>query len=76
MPDTVRTVDYLLASVFQDSQTAGISAQDMRDLIVSIQALIPTHSSPSYDDDVAAAAGGVGVGKLYRNGNFIMVRLA
>ena len=29
-----------------------------------------------YDDDTAAAAGGVPVGKLYRNGNFIQVRLS
>jgi hypothetical protein len=29
-----------------------------------------------YDDDAAAAAGGVPVGKLYRNGNFIQVRLS
>lgn len=33
-------------------------------------------NSPSYDDDAAAAAGGVAVGELYRNGNFIMVRLS
>ena len=30
----------------------------------------------SYDDDTAAAAGGVRVGQQYRNGNFIMVRLS
>ena len=29
-----------------------------------------------YDDDAAAATGGVPVGKLYRNGNFIQVRLS
>lgn len=31
--------------------------------------------SPSYDDDAAAAAGGVVVGGIYRNGNFVMIRL-
>ena len=33
-------------------------------------------AGPSYDDDVAAAAGGVAIGELYRNGNFIMVRIS
>lgn len=32
-------------------------------------------SGPSYDDDAAAAAGGIAVGQMYRNGNFLMVRL-
>ena len=38
MADTVRTPTTLLTSLFQDGQTAGISAQDMRDLIVSVRA--------------------------------------
>ena len=29
----------------------------------------------SYDDDTAAAAGDIAVGQMYRNGNFLMVRL-
>lgn len=33
-------------------------------------------TGPSYDDDAAAAAGGIAVGERYRNGNFLMVRLA
>ena len=32
-------------------------------------------AGPSYDDDAAAAVGGVAVGERYRNGNFLMVRL-
>jgi hypothetical protein len=35
MTDTVRSQSDLLTALFQDGQTAGISAQDMRDLIVS-----------------------------------------
>jgi hypothetical protein len=35
MVDTVRTLSYLLASVFQDGQSGGISANDMRDLCVT-----------------------------------------
>ena len=37
MVDTARTVTDLTTNLFQDSQTAGISAQDMRDLIKSFQ---------------------------------------
>lgn len=36
MPDTQRTKSTLLTSLFQDGQNAGISAQDLRDLIVSL----------------------------------------
>lgn len=36
MADTVRSQSDLLTTLFQDGQTAGISAQDMRDLIVSL----------------------------------------
>lgn len=32
-------------------------------------------SGTSYDDDAAAASGGVAVGQIYRNGNFVMIRL-
>jgi hypothetical protein len=33
-------------------------------------------SGPSYANDAAAAVGGVPVGGIYRNGNFLMVRLS
>lgn len=36
MVDTVRSQSALLTTLFQDGQTAGITAQDMRDLIVSL----------------------------------------
>lgn len=39
MADTQRTKATLLASHFQDGQTEGISAQDMRDLIESISSV-------------------------------------
>lgn len=35
MPDQVRDINDLLSNLFQDGQTSGISAQDLRDLIVS-----------------------------------------
>ena len=31
---------------------------------------------PTYANDAAAAAGGVPIGAMYRNGNFLMVRLS
>lgn len=33
------------------------------------------YNSASYADDVAAAAGGVGLGELYRNGNVVQIRM-
>lgn len=36
MVDTVRSQSALLTTLFQDGQTAGLTAQDMRDLIVSL----------------------------------------
>ena len=40
MVDTVRTIPYLLSSEFQDGQVQGsISPQDIRDFIVTMQAL-------------------------------------
>jgi hypothetical protein len=33
-------------------------------------------ASTSYAGDAAAAAGGVGLGKYYRNGSAVMVRVA
>jgi len=36
---------------------------------------LPKVFATSYADDIAAAAGGVPVGALYRNGNFIQIRL-
>lgn len=37
MADTRRTLADILTNLFQDGQSEGISAQDMRDLIVSLQ---------------------------------------
>ena len=36
MADTVRTLDYILTNIFQEGQIQGISAQDMRDLAVTL----------------------------------------
>lgn len=37
MADTIRTQSYILSNLFQDGQTGGISAQDLRDYVVSAE---------------------------------------
>lgn len=32
-------------------------------------------AGPSYNDDAAAAAGGVAIGERYRNGNLVVIRI-
>jgi hypothetical protein len=32
-------------------------------------------AGPSYDDDTAAAAGGIVIGERYRNGNLVVIRI-
>lgn len=41
MADTRRSLNQLLTQLFQDGQTEGISAQDIRDLVMSVQ---PAHA--------------------------------
>src|SRR3954463_5494952 len=45
MADTLRSLADMLANLFQDGQTGGISAQDIRDLAVStIGSYVASHS--------------------------------
>lgn len=39
------------------------------------EAIAALATGPSYDNDAQAAAGGVELHTLYRNGNFVMVRM-
>ena len=43
---------------------------------VGYKILTTVSQSLNYADDTAAAAGGVPLGGLYRNGNFILIRLS
>ncbi len=52
MADTPRTKAYLLASEFQDGQSAGISAQDIRDFISSV----PFIDDPANSQSLGAPA--------------------
>lgn len=44
-------------------------------LAVETMLMASLAAGASYDDDAAAASGGIAVGQMYRNGNFLMVRL-
>lgn len=57
MPDTQRTKTTLLTSLFQDGQTAGVSAQDMRDLIVS---MAPAFAGLAWTTETATVIGTAG----------------
>lgn len=55
MPDTQRTLSFLLANVFQDSQPAGaITPQDIRDLIESLS---PPYGGLSFVTPTATTIG-------------------
>lgn len=54
MADTVRSRSALLTTLFQDGQTAGITAQDMRDLIVS---LVPSYGGFYFSTPAATTIG-------------------
>lgn len=67
MPDIQRSKSELLTSLFQDGQLGGISAQDMRDLIISLMPPTKNITTTAYtalltdtvllvDDDTAGAA--------------------
>lgn len=57
MADTQRTQTDLLTNLFQDGQAAGISAQDMRDLIVS---LTPDYAGLDFTTPAATTISGAG----------------
>ena len=61
MADTKRTSTDLLTNLFQDGQTAGISAQDLRDLIVSLDssyiAVSATYTILTTDSTVDCTSG-------------------
>lgn len=54
--------------------TLNIAVTQMQDTIAQLQALFTDLGD--YPDDVAAAAGGVGIGDLYRHGSALMLRVA
>jgi len=74
MADTPQTLAALIAAM-PNNTTGAISEQIMRNFLVSVNRMYELYTSTSYANDTDAAAGGVPVGQIYRNGNFLMVRL-
>ena len=56
--------------------TTAATASYLNPITNSYVVLTQVSQSLNYVDDVAAAAGGVPLGGLYRNGNFILIRLS
>jgi hypothetical protein len=74
MPDTVRAVTTLLTALFQDGQAAGsITAQDMRDLIVTMAAMAGYGATVS---TVSAAGTSQGTATLLTTYNNIATTVA
>lgn len=76
MTDTPTSLAALLARWSDGAPNNTFTPQDMRVILLSVQQMFQLSISPSYGNDAAAAAGGVAVGQVYRNGNLLMVRLA
>ena len=69
------TVDYPTGQ--QHSQAWTEYHQSVADWISAESAFWASlAASPSYANDAAAAAGGVGIGARYRNGSVVMVRVS
>jgi hypothetical protein len=56
--------------------TNAVTASYLNPITNSFIVLSNVSSSLNFVDDTAAAAGGVPLGGLYRNGNFILIRLS
>jgi hypothetical protein len=67
------TASYAISASFA---TNAASASYLNPITNSYVVLTQVSQSLNYVDDVAAAAGGVPLGGIYRNGNFILIRLS
>ena len=56
-------------AIVSDTDTIALGGNSTKILMTALAA------SSSYSDDTAAAAGGVSIGELYRNGNIVQIRL-
>jgi hypothetical protein len=64
------------ASLIAVSASYAATASYLNPITNSYVVLTQVSQSLNYVDDVAAAAGGVPLGGIYRNGNFILIRLS
>jgi hypothetical protein len=76
MVDTPQTLSAMLALFPDNASNNSLTPALMREVFVSIVRMFEIYSSTTYANDAAAAAGGVPVGQVYRNGNILQVRLS
>ena len=70
------TASYALTSTSASYATNATSASYLNPIVSSYVVLTQVSQSLNFVDDAAAAAGGVPLGGLYRNGNFILIRIS
>jgi hypothetical protein len=70
---TAQTASYVLNAV---SSSFATTASYLNPITNSYVVLTQVSASLNFVDDTAAAAGGVPLGGLYRNGNFILIRIS
>jgi hypothetical protein len=70
---TAQTASYVLNAV---SSSFAATASYLNPITNSYVVLTQVSASLNFADDASAAAGGVPLGGLYRNGNFILVRIS
>jgi len=64
-----------VSASFATTASFAATASYLNPITNSYVVLTQVSSSLNYADDIAAAAGGVPLGGLYRNGNFILIRI-
>jgi len=73
---TVDTVDDLVLWAQADAGSPTLFTPLAISRLTGRIALSALQASTTYANDAAAAAGGIGVGQLYRNGSAVMIRVA
>jgi hypothetical protein len=70
------TASYAVNATSASFTTTAITASYLNPITDSYVVLTQVSQSLNFADDAAAAAGGVPLGGLYRNGNFILIRIS
>jgi len=70
------TASYALTATSASYAVNATSASYLNPIVSSYVVLTQVSQSLNFVDDAAAAAGGIPLGGLYRNGNFILIRIS
>jgi hypothetical protein len=70
------TASYAVNATSASFATTAVTASYLNPIVSSYVVLTQVSQSLNFADDAAAAAGGVPLGGLYRNGNFILIRIS